>query len=164
MENFIIKRKFNLSSEKIWNGFDDFGGVYKFHPLIEASPTLNEKESGLGCERECQFYDGGAIRERITKYDKGKHMTVEIYEHGPFPMKEAIADVTVNSLGQNKSELIFEMKFKPKYGPVGWLMGKAMMKPKFKKIINQVFDGLETHITTGKYVGKKGVLIEAPAI
>jgi hypothetical protein len=47
------------------------------------------------------------------------------------------------------------MSFAPKFGPVGWLMGKTVMKAQFRKTLGSVIHGLETHMRTGAVVSRK---------
>jgi len=47
------------------------------------------------------------------------------------------------------------MAFRPKFGPVGWIMGKTVMTRQFTKILGRVLAGLEEHAETGEVVGGK---------
>ena len=125
MHNVRTKKQINRSARDVWEVIDDFGGIYRFHPLVETSPVISDKSTGLGAERQCNFYGGGAVKERITGYDKGKSMNIEIYDSGPFPLKKAKANLAVRPISDNRSEVDFEIDFVPKYGPVGWLMAKT---------------------------------------
>ena len=164
MHKVTATKEINKSATKVWEAIDDFGGIYKFHPLVESSPIINGKERGVGSERQCNFYGKGAIKERITDYQVGKEMTIEIFETGPFPLKEAVANLSIKPTGADKTEFVFSINFTPKYGPMGWIMANLIMKSQFKKTFGQVLNGLQTHVETGKIVGERGVLLEATAI
>ena len=49
----------------------------------------------------------------------------------------------------------FHLAFRPKFGPVGWVMGKTVMAGQFRKILGRVLAGLEEHAETGEVVGGK---------
>ncbi len=161
MHTAATRKTFNAPAHQVWAAFDDFGGVHKFHPLIESSPTLSDKTGGVGCERQCHMYGGGSLKERITRYEPGTSMTIEIFDPGPFPLKQAVAEIRVTALDARRSEVTFVMHFEPKYGVVGWVMAKAMMARQFEKILDQILAGLSTHLETGKHIGRKGVVIDA---
>ena len=164
MHKVQVARTIDVPADEAWKIIDDFGGIYKFHPLVESSPIINGKERGVGSERQCNFYGNGAIKERITDYQAGKEMTIEIFEPGPFPLKEAVANLSIKPIGADKTEVVFSINFTPKYGPLGWIMANLIMKSQFKKTFGQVLNGLQTHVETGKIVGERGVLLEAAAI
>ncbi len=161
MHNVNVDHKISSSPEKVWEVLDKFGGVSAYHPFVKASPIANGVESGLGAERFCHFEDGNSIKERIVEYDAGKSYKVSIIDAGTFPLNEAIATLSVKPLSKNESIVTFNMNFKPKFGPMGWLMAKLMMEGQFKKNLSNVLQGLDDHIRTGKVVGKNGELLEA---
>jgi hypothetical protein len=160
MHNVHVNHKINSNPKKIWEVLDKFGGISAYHPLVKTSPIANGVESGLGAERVCHFEDGNSIKERIVEYDAGKSYKVSIIDAGAFPLNEAIATLSVKPISNNESNVSFDMNFKPKFGPMGWLMAKLMMEGQFKKTLSSVLQGLEDHIRTGKVVGKNGVLLE----
>jgi len=163
MHSVETHRRFDFPAQVIWSAFDDFGGIHKFHPLIESSPTTSRNQHGLGCERVCNMYGGGALKERIVGYEPGRRMQVEIYDAGPFPLKHAVAELLVVPEGANRSKVTFGIRFSPKFGPLGWLLAKLMMRAQFKKMLNQLLEGLDDHLRTGRLVGRNGVLVEATA-
>ena len=161
MHQVTVTHKFNAPAPKVWSVLDRFSEVYMYHPFVKHSESLNQQDSGLGAERTCHFEDGNKIKERIIAYEKGKSYHVEIYEPGNFPLHKAIALLEVKPEGHDKSTVIFNMSFQPKYGPAGWLMAKMIMKKQFASILKQVLQGLETHLQTGGIVGKNGAVLKA---
>jgi len=150
-----VKRDLQVDPEKVWQLIDDFGAIELYHPLVKTSETTNGQTRGLGAERVCNFYDGNSIYERITEYDEGKSYVVEIFDTGKIPLKTAMATMKVNPVGEN-SEVDFTMRFEPKFGLVGWIMGKLMMEGQFRKILNRVLQGMEDYLKTGTPVNKNG--------
>lgn len=155
MHTVKVTREMDLSAREAWKILDDFGGVYRYHPVVVQSPILNGVGSGLGAQRVCHFDDGGKITEEITGYDPGRSYQVEITDPGKFPLKAAVATIRVEELDGGRSRVGFEMRFRPKGGPLGWLMGKALMEGQFRKILGSVLEGLETHARTGEVVSRK---------
>ncbi len=154
MHEVQVARTIDVPAEEAWKIIDDFGGIYQYHPLVERSPIKNGVASGLGAERVCYFDNGNAITERITGYEAGRELTVEITDPGKFPLKTAIAKLSVRPAGSHRSTVQFGMRFQPKFGPVGWLMGKTVMRSQFRNILGDVLAGLETHAKTGTIVNR----------
>ena len=161
MHEVQVARTIDVPADEAWKIIDDFGGVHQYHPLVERSPIKNGVASGLGAERVCHFDNGDAITERITGYEAGREYTVEIIDMGKFPLKVAVGTIGVSPAGQDRSTVRFDFRFQPKFGPVGWLMGKTMMRSQFRKILGNVLAGLETHAKTGTIVSRKTKLYAA---
>ncbi len=155
MHEVRVDRVVDVPVDRAWSIIDDFGGIYRFHPLVESSPIINGVASGPGAQRVCHFDDGNAITEEITDYQPGREYTVEITDPGSFPLKTAVARITVEAEGDDRSRVGFVMRFQPKGGPLGWIMGKAVMEGQFRKILGRVIEGLETHAQTGEIVSRK---------
>ncbi len=155
MHKVVVEREMQVPVARAWRVLDDFGGVYKYHPLVEKSPIANGITAGLGAERICHFDNGDRIRERVTGYQAGKEYTVEIIDPGNFPLKTAEARLSLRSVDEDRSRVRFEMTFQPKFGPLGWVMGATVMQTQFRKTLSDVLAGLEDHATTGEIAGRQ---------
>ncbi len=155
MHRVQVTRTIPVSADRAWEVLDDFGGVYRYHPVVERSPIKNGIVSGLGAERVCHFDNGDQITELVTSHDAGHEYTVEITDLGKFPLKKAVARLGVESAGNHRSVVSFDMSFQAKFGLLGWVMGKTVMKYQFRKIITSVLAGLETHLRTGEVVSRR---------
>ena len=155
MHEVNVDRVIDVSAEDAWAILNDFGSIYRFHPLVERSPIKNGVSSGIGAQRVCHFHDGNQITEEITDYEAGVGYEVEITDPGNFPLQRAVARLSVEPLSGERSRVSFRMAFKPKFGPLGWVMGKTVMAGQFRKILGRVLAGLEEHAQTGEVVGRK---------
>ncbi len=155
MHHVHVDRVIDQPADAVWAILDDFGSVFRYHPLVKKSGIINGIGSGLGAGRVCHFDDGNSIREEITAYEPGRAYEVEIVDPGKFPLKRAVARLSVEPLGDARSRVGFDMAFQPKFGPFGWLMGKTVMAGQFGKILGSVLEGLETHLQTGEIVSRK---------
>ena len=50
--NLRIEADLRVPGRDVWHVLNDFGGHYRFNPLIELSPITNGIESGLGTDGE----------------------------------------------------------------------------------------------------------------
>ncbi len=163
MHTITVSKTINIPKEKAWETISDFQAIYKFHPDVESSPIQNNIKRGLGAERICTFYDGGSIGEKVTNFEEGESLTFDIVDTGPLPLKKATAFISVRSVSKHKSAIDWRMDFDPKFGPLGWLMAKLVLKSKLKQVLTSIIKGVEDHVTTGKIVGPKGELQSANA-
>ena len=155
MHELSVARTIDVPADEAWKIIDDFGAIHRYHPLVDRSPITNGVASGVGAERVCEFDNGDKITERITAYDPGKGYTVEITDTGKFPLKSAVGTFGVRPAGKGRSTVQFDFQFQPKFGPVGWLMGKTVMRYQFRKILTNVLTGFETHAKTGTTVSRR---------
>ena len=147
----------------VWNVLDDVGNVYRFHPMVESSEIINDVTTGEGAKRQSNLYDGGALLEEIVESDPEHRQVVNVIDAGPFPLREAVATFDLKSIDENSTEVTMTMSFVPKFGPVGWLMAKLMMKNKLRAMCGDILAGLDTHLQTGEIVGRNGTTEPADA-
>jgi len=159
MHEFEVQKVIDAPADRVWEVLDDFANTYVYHPIVERSRSVNGKDRGLGARRMCTMYDGNSVQEEITDHDAAnRRYRVEVVDHGPFPMKHMAVWFSVEPVEVDRSRVTYAIEMLPKMGPMGWLMAKAMMIPKFKQMMGQLIDGVEQHVQTGRLVEKDGAL------
>jgi hypothetical protein len=98
---------------------------------------------------------GGRIEEEIIDYEPESAYTVEFTDMGDFPLKENIVEISIAELGDSRTEVTMAARFTPKFGPLGWVMAKVMMKSKFEESFEETLDGLASYVETGQYESDK---------
>lgn len=161
MHTVEVKRTIPLPHRRVWTTIDNFGGIYHFHPLVKDSHLTNDIATGQGAQRACHFHNGGSILEEIIEYQADRSYVVRITDTGPFPLKHADARLSAEPLDGGRTLVCMRMDFTPKFGLLGWLMGKTVMKSQFTKILTSVLAGLEHHLDTGNVVGPKDKFVTA---
>ena len=166
MHTVSATRTINASVATVWNAIDEFGNVYRFHPKVEHSESINDVATGEGAKRQCDFYDGAAIREEVVESVPEQRQATNVFDLGSFPLKKMAGRVDLEPIDENSTEVTMTMSFVPKYGPAGWLMAKAMMKSQFSDLAEDILAGLDTHLQTGEIVGPDGTpeTADAPAM
>ncbi|MEN8375401.1 MAG: SRPBCC family protein [Gemmatimonadota bacterium] len=161
MHEVVVSRTVSVTADRAWEALDNFGSVADFNPDVAMSAITNDVARGNGAERVCSFYSGGQVRERVVRYVAGEELDVQIVDAGPFPLTFALATMRVRPAGEARANVEMRLRFKPKFGVLGWLMGKLMMEGQFRKALGGMLKGLEDHVQTGRRVGRRGVLLEA---
>lgn len=162
MSKVTITRTVHAPKDQVWNAWADFGGIAKFHPYVDTSPLLSEQTEGVGTERQCNFYDGNHVKERVVNVVPGEEMTVDIVE-GSMPLLCARAHIALEALGPDRTEVRMTMDYTPKWGFVGKAMDALMMRRQFTTILDDVLSALDAHLETGKPIGQGGVVLDAVA-
>ena len=144
---------------EVWAALADFGNIYRFNPAVPVSYLTGDKTSGPGAERHCDLnMQGASLDERIVGWQEGEKMVIEIYggEKLP-PWKKATAHFSVRELkGGTLARAEFE--YGMKFGPIGALMDRFMIRPQFGKAFGGILAGLKHYLETGEEVsGAKGL-------
>jgi len=154
MKQTIIDRKVRIHApkQKVWDTLADFGNVYKLSPNLQSSHSTSELKSGLGAERHCDFTAMGAeVEERITEWNEGESMKIDIYESKKIPMIAGMgAFFTVKSEGEFtvlSGTFQYHMT-----NPLGNLLNNLAMKKANIKNWEQFMAGIKHHVETGEDV------------
>ena len=132
-------------AEEVWKSWDDFGNISKFHPALKGSHLLDTQATGLGAKRQCDMKDGkNHIRERIVDYVPNERMVIDIYD-GTMPLKEAVATLTLQSSGTDRTIVRMDMEFTPKFGLLGGLM-TPLMKPQFRGLLTSLLEANAAYV------------------
>ncbi|KAB1197274.1 MULTISPECIES: SRPBCC family protein [Haloferax] len=161
MHTVSQRRTIPAPLDDVWAVLDDFGGVENYNPNVEHAHITNGIETGEGATRQCEFYDGSSVQERIVSYDPETGYDVDFVDVGSIPVKEMHASIRVRELDDETTEVELTSRFVPKFGPLGWVVAKLLMKPKLEQTLADVLEGLEAHIETGTRIDEESRLLDA---
>ncbi len=153
MLNVQATKTVDVPAARAWEILADFTHVDLFHPMVKRVDMRSEAERGIGATRVCNFHDKTSVVEEITRWQEGESYTVQLSEFS-LPLKEAAVTFRVRTTGTSTCEVSMAMAFTPKFGLLGTVMGKLMMRPMIKKMFGQVLAGFSHHALTGEEIGK----------
>lgn len=153
-------RNIHASTQTLWNVLKEIDGIHKFHPAVSSSPLVGLQKEGLGAERQCNFYDGSHIKEKVTSWHEGLSAAFTVSEMN-MPLKELYGRFRLTPTSPGSSKIEFVVQFTPKFGVLGWLMAQLLTKPMMKRMLKQTLKGLDDHVSTGALIGRNGVLLSA---
>lgn len=161
MHTVTVTRTIDAPIDEVWTVLDDFGGVAKYNPHVESSGIIDGPDTGPGATRECVFSNGGRVEERIVEYESGAGYTVDFVDVGGMPLKSNVVELTVDNRREAGTAVTMTATFTPKFGPLGWLMAKTMMKGKFRETFEETLEGLEAHVHAKSQHGQDDATAEA---
>ena len=157
MKKTIIKKSItiNATKEKVWNALADFGNVQVLSPNIIKSYSTSEAKNGVGATRHCDLTVMGAqLEERITEWNDGDSIAIELYETKNVPMTTGMnAYFKVTDQGE-KTLLSGTFKYEMT-NAFGDLMNSLTMKKINEKSWVKFMAGIKHHVETGEDVDKK---------
>ena len=136
--------KINAPIKKVWSVLIDLEQVGAYNPLVKSVKYITDNRTGVGASRECHFQPNGSSKERITALDEMKSISMEMYE-SDWPLQYMKwTNYLTSDNGTTSLKTVTE--YKMKFGILGTVMDTMMMKPKFKKTLNELFISLKKHV------------------
>ncbi len=148
MIHVLKQRTINAKPDAVWQLLADYMHDDEFCPLVVSVDPLTEGKDGMGSKRRNNFANGTSIVEEVTAWEEGRSMRVLMSEMGSIPMKEAFAEISIEPMTGGRTKVNWGLKFRAKYGPLGWLMGQTMMRMALGKVIMGNLEGLAEMVAT----------------
>lgn len=152
MTRFTDEIKINVLKEKVWAKIADIGAIQDYHPGVTKSYYTSEQREGVGSSRHCDLVPFGSLEEKIVGWTDGESYIIDIHDGQKVPpFKTARAYMSVEQAGDAAiAHLTFEYELK--FGPLGWLMDRIMVRRQFKKIVPAMLGGLKRYLENGDHV------------
>jgi ribosome-associated toxin RatA of RatAB toxin-antitoxin module len=149
MPEIAAKVNVDASPERLWEVLSDFGGVANASPTIASSRLTSEITAGVGATRHCDLTVGKATtKERVTRWDIGTGLDVEIFDGTMLPFRRAEAKFRIEPDGGASAltgTIVYEMKF----GVVGKVMDKLMVRRQWTRNWKDTLAGFKHLAETG---------------
>ncbi|MCE7735021.1 MAG: SRPBCC family protein [Candidatus Heimdallarchaeota archaeon] len=156
MNQSKVTKTINLPIEQVWEVVADFGNVHYYHPYVESTSLLTENNNELNAERVCHFYDGQNIHEKVTHFEKYEYVEIAILDGLKGPVKNVNGKIIVKKVSDEVTDLSMILSYETKFGIIGSVMNRLIMKSQFRKLINNVLAGLDHYVSTNNRVGRGG--------
>ncbi|MEM7033987.1 MAG: SRPBCC family protein [Chloroflexota bacterium] len=151
MIHFERSLKIDATPDDVWAVLGNFMNVDEFAPEIVSVDVLTDGKDGIGSRRRNHFKNGSSLVEEITEWEPTKRrFRLQMSEMGSMPLHEGYSAMSVEPAANGGSKVVWDMDFRVKYGPIGWLMGQTMMKMMMGKIIDGNLQGLADKVTSNQ--------------
>jgi len=140
----------NAPSNKVWQVLSDFNDVYTWAPTVTHSSALDEKNNQIGAGRHCKIEGFGAIDEVLTQWQENEGFTYTISDLGP--LTQGVSRWTLAAEGQNKSSIKVEFAYDLRFGIMGKLLHKMVMRRKLETGLPDTLKALKERVESGKLV------------
>jgi len=131
------------SPERIWEVLSDLQAVERYNPTVRSATLKGTLRRGVGAERVCDLRPKGRVVERVTHWEDGRAVGLEISESDwPIHYMRWVTRVEPSETG---SVVTQKLDYAVKFGPLGWLLDRLVMKRKLSTTLDGVFAGLVAH-------------------
>lgn len=136
---------------EVWAALANLGGIQNFHPGVSKSYYTTNKKEGVGAARICELLPMGKVEEHVLDWQPGRELTLDVIpvEKAP-PLKDATGRIELKDQGNGSVRVTMTLQYGLKFGLVGALMDRLLVRPQFTKMVPAVLKGLKRHVETGE--------------
>jgi hypothetical protein len=146
MNHVTLVKELNFSAKVAWKPWTELSNISEFHPDLSESPLISDKIAGVGAKRQVTTIDGKKIIHEIVEWDEANKKHAFKFYADFLPLKNAICRIQIVDRGTSKSAVLFSVEMEPKFGLLGWILGKLVIERKLNAGANHLLDGLETYL------------------
>ncbi|MEW6684333.1 MAG: DNA-3-methyladenine glycosylase I [Nitrospirota bacterium] len=138
----------NALPGKVWNVLADLEAVQRYNPTVSRAQYISSNKEGLGASRQCDLKPKGVVKERVIAWEPNHAIALELYE-SPWPLvfMRWRTEVKPEGAGTVVSQ---RMEYRVKFGVLGALMDRLVMRRTLDRTIADVFVGLKRFVETGE--------------
>ncbi|MBI3525451.1 MAG: SRPBCC family protein [Betaproteobacteria bacterium] len=133
--------------EKVWAVLADLEAVQHYNAGIKHAKYITVAREGIGASRHCDLKPKGWVKERVIAWEPQNAMTMELYE-SQWPLKFMRWRTTLSPDGAG-TRVSQQMEYQIKFGLLGTLLDKLVMRRKLDQTLTEVFASLKRFVETG---------------
>ena len=126
--------------ENVWKILADLEEVARYNPGVRSATTIGLQRTGVGATRACELVPRGRVVERVTHWEEGRQVGLEVIE-SDWPI-EFMRWVTRLEPSEGGTRIFQELEYGLKFGPLGWLLDRLVMKNKLTGTLDGVFSSI----------------------
>lgn len=129
--------------ERLWALLADLEAVQHYNPGVRRAAIEGSLRTGVGARRSCELSPRGRVVERVTHWEPGRAIGLELEEHDwPVEFMRWVTRIEPHGRG---TRLTQSLEYEVKFGPVGWLLDRLVMRRKLTVTLDAVFASLARH-------------------
>jgi len=133
--------------EKVWAVLADLEAVQHYNSGIKHAKYISAAREGIGASRQCDFNPKGWVKERVIAWEPQQAVTMEFYESTlPIEFMRWRTALAPDGTGTRVSQ---HLEYKIKFGLLGALLDKLVMRRKMDQTLTEVFVSLKQFVETG---------------
>ena len=135
----------NAPREEVWDTVKYIEDIADFHPLVNESRLTNSLE-GVGAKRYCALKPMGAMEEQVTEWCEGEGFTMQVVGGKMLPPYDFMIGKLVLESLENRTQATFTFSYRLKFGLLGRMMNKLLVKPQFRGAPVKYVKGLKAYV------------------
>lgn len=133
--------------ENVWALLADLEAVERYNPGVRRASVDSTQRSGVGARRCCELAPKGRVVERVTLWEEGRALGLEVIESDwPIRFMHWVTRVDAQGTGTRITQTL---EYEVKFGVLGALLDRLLMKRKLTSTLDRVFASLARHAEAG---------------
>ena len=131
------------SPERVWALLADLEAVQHYNPGVRRAVIESSQRRGIGALRSCELVPKGRVVERVTHWEDGRAVGLEVTESDwPLHFMRWVTRIEPDGSGTRITQ---SLEYAVKFGPIGRLLDRLVMKRKLTSSLDGVFASLVKH-------------------
>jgi hypothetical protein len=126
--------------DRVWDVLADLEAVARYNPSVRSASIRGELRTGVGAERACELAPSGRVLERVTVWEPGRAVGLEVVE-SDWPIR-FMRWVTRVDAAEGGCVILQDLEYEVKFGALGRLLDRWMMKRRLTSTLDEVFRSL----------------------
>lgn len=133
----------SCSPDRVWALLADLEAVQRYNPGVGSATVLGDLQQGVGARRACELVPGGRVVERVTEWEDGRALGLEVVESNwPIHFMRWVTRIEPDDDGTRITQ---DLEYRVKFGPLGWVLDTLVMRRKLQTSLDVVFAALVAH-------------------
>lgn len=134
----------NAPVERLWDVLANLEELEKYDPTVKTATIISAQRTGMDAARKVLMRDGkNWFEEKITEYEPGKALCYQLTDCS-FPIKGLRHSYRFKPTSTG-TEVEQVMEYTVKFGLLGKLMDRLMIRKQTSAGIQKFFSGLKAH-------------------
>ena len=138
--------RISVPKQVVWEAISDLAAVQDFNPSVKRSYYRPGPRKGISAGRHCDLIPLGSVEETVTEWKEGEGFTLKIHDgKNTPPWKRATGRMWVLPEGAG-ARAGLSVEYELKFGLVGALMDRLLVRPQFRKTVRNTLEGLKKRL------------------
>lgn len=144
MGNFATKIVIKAPVTKVWQVLSATGDIHYWNPGVKASRTTSKQTEGVGATRFCDLGGKNYLDEEVVVWQPNEKLTMRITGTNlPFAAADVHFSLRAND---NDTQVTVSPLYKLKYGVIGELMDKLVVRNSYQRGMEALLAGLKAFV------------------
>lgn len=135
----------NASVDELWKVLSDLEELDQYDPTVRSSTIISDQRTGLNAKRKVLMRDGkNWFEEKVTEFEPGRALCYQLTDCS-FPI-EGLRHSYRFKPTPTGTEVEQVMEYTVKFGLLGRLLDRVMIRKQTSAGIQKFFAGLKVHV------------------
>jgi uncharacterized protein YndB with AHSA1/START domain len=131
--------------EQVWEVLADLDRLHEYDPVVTRSTLVGGQQAGVGAQRRCEARQGRYFVETVTEWEHPNRLQFTIVDCN-LPTRDLTHTYALDAT-PNGTRVSQVMRYDTRFGPVGAILDRVIIRRKTDQGIKGFLAGLNTIVT-----------------